>query len=192
MPYTGTGSGVYNSDLAFKDNLVFAGTYEGFRVIDVTNKSEPDADPELHGLQRRPGRRRRLRATSSIRSWDAEAGRKRDARRAPASSSATGFEGIHIFDITDPTNPMMIKQLARLRTGNEARRRVSGCGSHTATAVPDPARGDLYIYNGGSSGTCNGIDIVQHQASPTRPTHVHQARRRTAAPATPATTTTCC
>ena len=39
MPYTGTGSGVYNSDLAFKDNLVFQGTYEGFRVLDVTNKS---------------------------------------------------------------------------------------------------------------------------------------------------------
>ena len=39
VPYTGTGSGVYNSDLAFKGNLVFAGTYEGFRVIDVTNKS---------------------------------------------------------------------------------------------------------------------------------------------------------
>ena len=41
VPFTGTGNGVYNSDLAFKDNLVFAGTYEGFRVIDVTNKSNP-------------------------------------------------------------------------------------------------------------------------------------------------------
>jgi len=34
-----------------------------------------------------------------------------------------------------------------------------GCGSHTATAVPDPARDALYIYNGGSSGNCEGIDI---------------------------------
>ena len=41
VPFTGEGSNVYNSDLAFKDNLVFAGTYEGFRVIDVTNKSNP-------------------------------------------------------------------------------------------------------------------------------------------------------
>ena len=41
VPLHGRGSGVYNSDLAFKDNLVFAGTYEGFRVIDVTNKSNP-------------------------------------------------------------------------------------------------------------------------------------------------------
>jgi hypothetical protein len=37
VPLNGTGSSVYNSDLAFKDNLVFAGTYEGFRVIDVTD-----------------------------------------------------------------------------------------------------------------------------------------------------------
>ena len=38
---------------------------------------------------------------------------------------------------------------------------LTGCGSHTATAVPDEARGYLYIYNGGSSGTCTGIDIVK-------------------------------
>ena len=43
VPYTGTGSSVYNSDLAFKDNLVFQGTYEGFRVIDATNKSNPSS-----------------------------------------------------------------------------------------------------------------------------------------------------
>ena len=41
MPLTGTGSGVYNSDLAFKDNLVIAGTYEGFRILDFTDKTNP-------------------------------------------------------------------------------------------------------------------------------------------------------
>ena len=40
-----------------------------------------------------------------------------------------------------------------------------GCGSHTATAVPDPARGHLYIYNGGSSGTCSGIDVFRIKIS---------------------------
>ena len=49
-------------------------------------------------------------------------------------------------------------------TGNDAGA-PCGCGSHTATAVPDPARGYLYIYNGGSSGTCNGIDIVRIKIS---------------------------
>ncbi len=41
VPYSGTGSGTYNSDLAFKDNLVIAGTYEGFRILDVTNPTNP-------------------------------------------------------------------------------------------------------------------------------------------------------
>ena len=45
-----------------------------------------------------------------------------------------------------------------------------GCGSHTATAVPDPARGYLYIYNGGSSSTCEGIDIFRIKTSRIRPT----------------------
>ena len=54
----------------------------------------------------------------------------------------------------------MKKQLRMASTGNEAGA-PSGCGSHTATAVPDKARGYLYIYNGGSSGTCNGIDVVR-------------------------------
>ena len=36
-----------------------------------------------------------------------------------------------------------------------------GCGAHTATGVPDDARGHLYLYIGGSSGTCTGIDIVR-------------------------------
>jgi hypothetical protein len=36
-----------------------------------------------------------------------------------------------------------------------------GCGSPTATLVPDLARGNLYVYDSASSGTCAGIDIVK-------------------------------
>jgi hypothetical protein len=156
VPFSGTGNGVYNSDLAFKDNLVFAGTYEGFRVIDVTNKSNPTQLLNYTGCNVGQGDVI-VYDNILIRSWD-----------APASASSTcagqlvgqGFEGIHIFDITDPTAPVMKKQLRMASTGNEAGA-PSGCGSHTATAVPDKARGYLYIYNGGSSGSCRGIDIVR-------------------------------
>ena len=68
----------------------------------------------------------------------------------------------------------MVKQLRMAATGNEAGA-PNGCGSHTATAVPDKARGFLYIYNGGSSGTCNGIDIVRISlANPTDATFLRR------------------
>jgi hypothetical protein len=160
VPYTGEGNGVYNSDLAFKDNLVFAGTYEGFRVIDVTDKANPTQLLNYTGCNVGQGDVI-VYQNILIRSWD-----------APASASNTcagqavgqGFEGIHIFDISDPTAPVMKKQLRMAATGNETGAPI-GCGSHTATAVPDPARGYLYIYNGGSSGTCRGIDVVRIKIS---------------------------
>ena len=53
-------------------------------------------------------------------------------------------------------------------TGNEAGAPAVGCGAHTATGVPDDARGNFYLYVGGSSGTCDGIDIVRiKQSDPT-------------------------
>lgn len=36
-----------------------------------------------------------------------------------------------------------------------------GCGSHTATLVPDVRHGALYVYNSASSAACPGIDIVR-------------------------------
>ena len=46
-------------------------------------------------------------------------------------------------------------------TGNDAGAPAVGCGAHTATGVPDDARGHLYLYVGGSSGTCTGMDVVR-------------------------------
>ena len=156
VPFTGTGSGVYNSDLAFKDNLAFQGTYEGFRVIDITDKANPTQLLNYTGCDVGQGDVI-VYENLLIRSWDS--GNHTNAMCAGQLVGA-GFEGIHIFDISNPTAPVMVKQLRMASSGNEAGA-PSGCGSHTATAVPDKARGFLYIYNGGSSGTCNGIDIVR-------------------------------
>ena len=164
VPYTGDGSGVYNSDLAFKDNLVFQGTYEGFRVLDATDKTRPTQLLNYTGCNVGQGDVI-VYGNLLIRSWD-----------APASASSTcagqlvgeGFEGIHIFDITNPVEPRMVKAL-RFSWDGMPQGALLGCGSHTATAVPDQSRGYLYIYNGGSSGgntqtgrgLCNGIDIFR-------------------------------
>src|SRR6266545_5168657 len=44
VPFTGPGSGVFNSDLAFWGRTAYQGTYEGFRIVDI---SEPDNPVEV-------------------------------------------------------------------------------------------------------------------------------------------------
>ena len=160
VPFSGTGNGVYNSDLAFKDNYVFAGTYEGFRVIDVTNKSNPVQILNYTGCNVGQGDVI-VYGNLLIRSWDAEASA---TSTCAGQLVGQGFEGIHIFDITNPAAPVFVRALRYADNGMPAGA-LLGCGSHTATAVPDPARGYLYIYNGGSSGNCDGIDIFRIKLS---------------------------
>jgi hypothetical protein len=38
---------------------------------------------------------------------------------------------------------------------------IPGCGSHTATGVPDPANNRLLVYVGGSNQICRGMDLVE-------------------------------
>ena len=80
VPYNGTGSGVYNSDLAFKGNFAFQGTYEGFRVIDVTNKSNPIQLLNYAGCNVGQGDVI-VYENILIRSWDAPANAGLDLRR---------------------------------------------------------------------------------------------------------------
>jgi hypothetical protein len=77
---------------------------------------------------------------------------------------AAGEEGVHIIDISDPTNPEVVGFVDLL------------CGSHTLTAVPDPENNRLLIYSNSSAGTflgspnppdehqptsCRGFDVVE-------------------------------
>ena len=159
---TGTSLADINSDIAFKGNLAFQGHWSGFRVIDVTDPDEPDPALQHRGLrQRRPGRRGRLRQPPGALVGLVELDGANANATCMGDPVGTGFEGIHICDIADPANPVKVRKLRMAATGNDAGAPAVGCGAHTATAVPDDARGHLYIYNGGSSGTCTGIDIVR-------------------------------
>jgi hypothetical protein len=175
VPYAGTGSSVYNSDLAFKDNLVIAGTYEGFRILDVTNKSNPIQIINYTGCNVGQGDVV-VYGNILVRSWDSEVSAANAATSVCAGQPVgEGFEGFHVFDISDPTAPKMIKQV-KFADNDVPAGRVIGCGSHTATALPDPARDALYIYNGGSSGNCPGIDIFKIKISdPTNVTFIKRA-----------------
>ena len=122
------------------------GTNDGFVVIDIKDPAKPkqvhlnkscttsQGDVVVYG-------------NILVRSWDSATSASGAATQSCGGTLVgQGFEGVHIFDITDPTNPVMVdvgnnpadgKQGLRFSTADVPRK---GCGSHTATAVPSPAQ----------------------------------------------------
>jgi len=152
VPFSGPGSSVFNSDLAFWGKTAVQGTYEGFRLIDISDPENPVQIVNYTDC---------VRGTSTgnqgdvivwddilVRSWNSPA----PAGGAMCGGILTpaGQEGLHVFDISDPANPVAKAFVA------------TPCGSHTASGVPDLANGRLLVYNSPSSGNtaCRGIDIV--------------------------------
>jgi hypothetical protein len=171
----GTSLAAINSDLAFKGNLVIEGHWSGFRIIDASDPANP---VQLSNYEQcvHPSGQGDVVVWGNIlvRTWDSAS--NTGALTCGGQLVGTGFEGIHIFDISDPANPVFKKQLRMAATGNDPGAPTTGCGAHTATAVPDPARDNLYLYVGGSSGTCQGMDIVRIKISdPTNATYVARA-----------------
>jgi hypothetical protein len=169
VPYT---SGGINSDLAFQGKYAYQGTYTGFRVIDVSNPADPVQVVNYTGCTTGQGDVV-VHKNILVRSWDSPVSAGGAATQSCGGQLVgQGFEGIHIFDITDPANPVFIRGLRFTTADNPD----TGCGSHTATAVPDDARGNLYIYNGGSSGACPWMDVIKiEQANPNNASIVNRA-----------------
>ena len=136
------GQRVISSDIAFQGDLAYQGNYDGFRVIDISAPGNPKliAQPECNGDQGDIV----VWGDILVRSWNT----KRSADRVCGDSIVpAGFEGVHVWDIGDPSDPSLVGSLEL------------PCGSHTATAA-GVDRGDLIIYsNNSSSGGCGvGLD----------------------------------
>ena len=133
-----------NSDLAFWGNFAFNGNYDGFRVIDITDPTSPIevSHPSCNGDQGDIV----VWDNILVRSWNSPAptGRRCDGEPVP-----TGFEGLHIWNISNLSDPDLVGSVE------------TECGSHTATLVPDTANGRVLIYNNGSSGSCTWFEIVE-------------------------------
>ena len=94
----------YNSDLAFQGNYAYQGTNNGFVVIDISNPADPK---QVHlNTAARP---RRVTSwstrTSSSAHGFAGVGEWCGYAVVRRQLAGQGFEGVHIFDISDPTNP---------------------------------------------------------------------------------------
>jgi LVIVD repeat len=151
-----------NSDIAFWGRLAFHGDYDGFRIIDI---SDPE-DPQLISRTRCNGDQGDIVVWGNVlvRAWNAP---KTEARNCDGTTVPAGFEGMHIFDISDLSDPKLVGEVelsARPQADSP------GCGTHTLTLVKDPNANRLVIYNATSGGNpalppgqqeCDWIDIVQ-------------------------------
>ena len=67
-----------------------------------------------------------------------------DGEPVPTGVFPGGWEGLHVFDISDLSDPDLVASVE------------TECGSHTATAVPDPANNRLLVYNNPSTPPARG------------------------------------
>jgi hypothetical protein len=134
----------YNSDLAFWGNTAYQGSYSGFRTIDVSNPEDPK---EVLKYESCAGNQGDVIIWDDIlvRSWNSPTTSVINCDGTPVPP---GFEGLHIFDVSNPQDPALVGMVPL------------PCGSHTATGVPDLANNRLLVYNNASSGTCPWIEIV--------------------------------
>jgi hypothetical protein len=163
-----------NSDLAFWGNRVFHGDYDGFRIV------RGGRNPELISRTRCNGDQGDIVVWKDVlvRSWNAP---KSQPRNCDGTTVPPGFEGVHIFDISNRRDPVLVGEIElSARPGADA----PGCGSHTATLVPDLEDNRVLIYNATSGGNpdlpddieeCDWVDILQIPLdNPGAGSHLHR------------------
>jgi RTX calcium-binding nonapeptide repeat (4 copies)/LVIVD repeat len=145
--------GDINTDLAFWGDRAYMGLWNGWATVDISNPASPQevilyegCGPETTGQ-------------GDVVVWDTDGNDVADllvwARNSSANATSTcdgdleglGFEGVHIFDISDDSDPDRISSVLTVN------------GTHTLTAVPDEANDRLLIYSNPSSG--NGFEVIE-------------------------------
>jgi hypothetical protein len=138
------------SDLAFWGDTAYQGTFSGFRIIDIDNPSRLEELIDYRDCANPNGAGQGdvvVWGSILVRTWDSNtpaAGATCDGDAVPA-----GFEGLHVFDVSDPGNPDLVASVDL------------ACGSHTASGVPDLKNRRLIVYSTPSSGACDGVDVVE-------------------------------
>ena len=129
LPRTGT----TNSDLAFWGQLAYQGNYNGFRVLDIADPNHPSvlADVDCGSGQGDVT----VWGNVLVRSVDYPMTERSCAgERSPDPTIPGQFEGVQVFDVSNPRSPQLVKLVD------------TDCGSHTNTLIPDLAHGRVLIY----------------------------------------------
>jgi hypothetical protein len=142
--------GTVNTDLAFNGNLVYAGNYSGFRILNASGAQPTTVvDFTCNGPQNDVSFHRTGGKTFLFQSIDtAQTSEDCTSTNAPiVNGGRVGYEGVRVFDVTNPAQPQFIDMIQ------------TACGSHTHTLIPDGQRAFIYVSSyplAGSSITPDG------------------------------------
>ena len=128
-----------NTDVAFRDDIMVAGSYHGFNIYALGDDGQPDLTASVVC----PGGQGDVSIVDDLLIMSVEETRGRvdcGLEGVTDEISEERFRGLRIFDISDLTRP---KQVGAVQTCR---------GSHTHSVVSGPdADGELIVYNSGIS-----------------------------------------
>jgi hypothetical protein len=145
VPTSGPGNGAYNSDLAFWGNYAFQGHYDGFRILDISDPTNPILTANVTGCAGPSGQGDIVVWENLlVRSWDAV-----NSGNCGGQPTGASFEGINLFDITDRSAPVFLGNLRMVAAPRPTELTVdapsSAAGSYLAVIAaygpPAPAAG---------------------------------------------------
>jgi hypothetical protein len=133
-----------HTDIAFWGRLAFQGNWDGFNIRNISNPNRPRQVSRTFC----DGSQGDIVVWDDVlvRAWDSgnHAGRFCDGEAVPP-----GFEGLHVFDISDLSDPDLVASVDL------------PCGTHTNTLVPDRRNDRVLVYSSNSNAPCPWIDIVE-------------------------------
>lgn len=129
-PHVGPFVGQFGTDIAFQGKRAYVGNYQGFIIYDISDPSAPRTLSQVNC----PGAQNDVTISGDLLYLSTDSSRSDDSCQSAflAASNKEAWEGIKIFDVSDPTAPRYVKSVE------------TACGSHTNTLVPGD--GVDYVY----------------------------------------------
>jgi hypothetical protein len=155
----GGGNPDVHTDIAFWGKYAYQGNWDGFNIRDIRSANHPRQVSRTFC----DGNQGDIVVWKDIlvRAWNTPAGTAGPfgaGLTCDGQAVPTGFEGVHVFDISDKSNPELVADI-ELSARPEAD--AFGCGSHTLTLAPDHRNDRLIVYNETSGGPCPFIGILE-------------------------------
>jgi uncharacterized protein (DUF305 family) len=129
----------YNTDMAFRDDLLVTGSYHGFNIYLVSDNGTPHLQSSIVC----PGGQGDISIVGNLLIMSVEETRGRldcGLEGVKVDSSLDRFRGLRVFNISDVTNPMQVGAVQTCR------------GSHTHSVVSNRTPDNtIIVYNSGTS-----------------------------------------